>query len=159
VSGNGRGDDSHVFQWHLELVPLPPDKQTVGCHWVYTVKIGSDGHIDRLKARLVAKGCTQIFGRDYGDTFYPVAKIIFVRLFLAMAAIHHWSLHPLDIKNAFLHGELQEEVYMDQLPSFLSPDDSRLVCKLQRSLWFETIFSGLVWSFQFCLSSVWHDQV
>jgi len=89
-----------------ELVSLPPNKQIVGCHWVYTVKIGPDSHIDRLKARLVAKGYTQIFCLDYGDTFSPMAKITFVRLFLAMVVIHHWPLQQLDIKNAFLHGDI-----------------------------------------------------
>ena len=59
----------------LELVSLPASKSTVGCRWVYAVKIGLDGQVDRLKARLVAKGYTQIFGLDYSDTFAPVAKI------------------------------------------------------------------------------------
>jgi len=64
-----------------------------------------------------------------------MAKITYVHLFLAVAAIHHWPLHQFDIKNAFLHGEMQEKVYMDQPPSFLAPGDSRLVCKLQWSLY------------------------
>lgn len=107
-----------------ELVSLPPGKTIVGCCWVYTVKVGPDGNIDRFKACRVAKGYTQIFGLDCRDTFSLVAKITSVSLFLAMVvighmvAIGHWPLHRLDIKNAFLHGELQEEVYMDQPPRF-----------------------------------------
>jgi len=70
------------------------------------MKFGLNGRVDRLKARLAAKGYTQIFSLDYGDTFSLVTKISFVRLFLAMAVIHRWHLHQLDIKNAFLHDTL-----------------------------------------------------
>ena len=102
-----------------DLVSLPPGKSTVGCHQVYTVKVGPDGQVDLLKARLVAKGYTEIYGCDYGDTLSPVAKIASVHLFLFMAAMCHWPLYQLNIKNVFLHGELLEEVYMEQPPGFV----------------------------------------
>lgn len=77
-------------------------------------KMLPDGKVDRLKARLVAKGYTHIFGVDYGDTFSPFAKIASICNFMSLAAFHDWSLHQLDIKNVFLHRDLDEEVYMEQ---------------------------------------------
>ncbi|KAF3627323.1 hypothetical protein FXO37_29902 [Capsicum annuum] len=106
-----------------ELVSLPvgkSTKSTVGCRWVYAVKVGPDGQVDRLKAHLVAKGYTQILRLDYSDTFSSVAKIASVRLFLSIVVVRHWPFYQLDIKNAFLHGDLEEEVYMEQPPGFVA---------------------------------------
>ena len=118
-----------------ELVALPHGKSPVGCHWVYTVKLGPDCKIDRLKACLVAKGYTQQYSSDYLDTFSPMTKIASVRLLLSMATQRSWPLFQLDIKNVFFHGDLAEEVYMEQPPSLVAQGESGLVCKLCRSLY------------------------
>ena len=114
-----------------DLVVLPFGKFPVGCRWVYTVKVGPDGQIDRLKTHLVVKGYTQVYGSDYGDTFSSVAKIASVCLLLSMAALCSWPLYQLDIKNAFLHGDLAEEVYIEQPPGFVAQGEFGLVCKLR----------------------------
>ena len=118
-----------------ELVTLPPGKSPAGCRWVYTVKVGSDGPVNRLTARLVAKGYTKQYGLDYYDTFSPVAKIASIGLLLSMAVMRSWPLFQLDIKNVFLHGDLAEEVYMEQPSGFVAQRESGLVCKLRRSLY------------------------
>ncbi|RVW42968.1 Retrovirus-related Pol polyprotein from transposon RE2 [Vitis vinifera] len=148
-----------------DLVVLPSGKSTVGCRWVYAVKVGPDGQVGRLKARLVAKGYTQVYGSDYGDTFSPVAKIASVRLLLSMAAMCSWPLYQLDIKNAFLHGDLGEEIYMEQPPGFVAQGESCLVCRLRRSLyglkqspraWFSR-FSSVVQEFGMLRSTADHS--
>ena len=91
-----------------ELIDLPKEKRTIGCKWVFTVKFKSDGPLERYKDRLVAKGFTQTYGIDYSKTFAPVAKLNTVRVLLSIAVNLDWQLQQLDVKNAFLNGDLKE---------------------------------------------------
>ena len=97
---------------------LPEGTSTVGCKWVFTVKYNLVGSLERYKARLVAKGFNQTYDIDYSETFASIAKLNTVRVLLSIASNLDWPLQQLDVKNAFLNGDLEEEVYMDSPPGF-----------------------------------------
>ena len=118
-----------------ELVPSPPGKKVVGCKWVYTVKQNPEGKVERYKARLVAKGYSQTYGIDYDETFAPVAKMSTVRTLISCAVNFDWPFYQLDVKNAFLHGDLKGEVYMEIPPGFTTTETEGKVLRLRKSLY------------------------
>jgi hypothetical protein len=116
-----------------DLVPCPPRVRPITCKWVYKVKTRSDGSLECYKARLVARGFQQEHGRDYDETFTPVAHMTTIHTLLAVASVREWSIFQLDVKNAFLNDELREDVYMRPPPGYSVPES--MVCHLRRSLY------------------------
>ncbi|UYV60584.1 hypothetical protein LAZ67_1001594 [Cordylochernes scorpioides] len=117
-----------------ELTPLPKDKKIIGCKWTYKQKLNSKGEIERYKARLVAKGFNQKFGRDYEETFAPIVKHSTIRAFLAASVYKGMQVIHLDVKTAFLHGDLDKELYME-LPEGLHTKQTNEVCKLKKEIY------------------------
>jgi hypothetical protein len=117
------------------LVPASVAQNVVGCKWVFKLKRKVDGSINRHKARLVAKGFHQHAEIDYGETFSLVVKPTTIRTVLSYAYSAGWSMKQIDIQNAFMHGLLSEDVYMEQPPGFIHPSYPHHICKLKKALY------------------------
>ncbi len=99
-------------------MPFPKDRKPISCKWVFKIKHGVDGELERYKARLVARGFTQTFGVDYNETFAPIVKFVSIHYILALVAIEDMEIHQMDVKTAFFNGDLEEEIYMEQPEGF-----------------------------------------
>ena len=118
-----------------DLVTLPAGRKTVGSKWVYKLKTGADGSVQRYKARLVAQGFTQKYGTDFDETFCPVVRQESLRMLIALSVQYDLILHQADVTTAFLNGTLEEEVYMRQPEGFVHRGEEELVCKLKKSIY------------------------
>ena len=136
-----------------QLVPRPKNRSVVGTKWVFRNKTDSDGVVIRNKARLVAKGYSQQEGIDYDETFAHVARLESIRMFLVYAAHKKFKVFQMDVKSAFLNGELDEEVFVEQPPGFVDPRFPNHVYRLDKALyglkqapraWYETLAQFLL---------------
>ena len=118
-----------------DLVDVPKGVKPTGCRWVFKVKYNTDDSVNRYKARLVVKGYAQKHNVDYDETFAHVAKMTTVQVLLAVVAAKRWHLHPMDVKNVFLQGDLEEQVFMVQPLRLLSEQNTSAVCRLKEALY------------------------
>ena len=127
--------DSLISNDTWELVPLPEGKNVVGSRWVFKVKPDENGSVERFKARLVTQGYSQGEGTDYHEVFSPVVRSTSIRTLLALANTCDWEVHQMDVHTAFLHGDLDEEIYMKQPDGYTDEENPNHVCKLKKSLY------------------------
>ncbi|KAA3464546.1 Reverse transcriptase, RNA-dependent DNA polymerase [Gossypium australe] len=129
--------DALISNSTWELVALPPNHKVIGCKWLFKIKKNHDDTIARRKARLVAKGCSQVPGCDFNETFSPVVKPATIRVILSIAVSNGWLLQQVDVNNAFLNGDLDTEVFMQQPSGYVQYDSTGnpLVCRLKKALY------------------------
>jgi hypothetical protein len=118
-----------------ELTNLPSGAKTIGLKWIFKTKLNENGEVEKYKARLVAKGYSQQYGVDYTEVFAPVARWDTIRMVISLAAQKGWNVYQLDVKSAFLHGELNEQVFVDQPQGYVKKGDELKVYKLKRALY------------------------
>jgi len=118
-----------------EVVPRPHGKSVVTSKWIYKIKHATDGNVKKFKARFVARGFSQREGIDYDKIFSPVARYTSIRIIISLALVFDWKLHQMDVKTAFLNGEVEQEVYIEQPEGFVIHGKESHVCKLKKALY------------------------
>ena len=126
-----------------ELVSATTNAVIISCRWVFTLKYRPDGSVDRYKARLMAKSYTQTYNIDYFEAFSPAAKMNSKILFSIVVDLS-WPLFQLDVKNAFLYGDLQEEVYMEQPPGYVAQEETKVLSSQEVHIWTQAESKGVV---------------
>ena len=129
--------ESLMYNKAWELVELPANRSTIGCKWVFRIKYRSNGEVEHFKARLVAKGFAQKHEIDYDETFSPAVRFVSIRALLAFAVQHGMIIHQMDVVTAFLNGELEEELYMQQPEGYVQIESEHLVCMLIGNLYMD----------------------
>jgi hypothetical protein len=118
-----------------DIVPRLEGKFVVTSKWIYKIKHAANGSIEKYKARFVARGFSQVEGVDYDETFAPVARHTSIRSIIALATSMVWKLHQMDVERAFLNGEIEEEVYIEQPEGFVIHNEKSHVCRLKEALY------------------------
>ena len=127
--------DSIMSNRTWEVVNYPYGCQLIGCKWIFKEKLRPDGTIERYKARLVVKGYIQKEGGDFFDTYSPLARLTTIRMLIAVASSYGLIIYQMDVKIAFLNGELDEDIYMDHPEGFITDVQDNKVCRLLKSLY------------------------
>jgi hypothetical protein len=118
-----------------ELVPRPVEKNIIGSKWVLKNKMNEQGQIVKNKAKLVCKRCAQVEGHNFDETFAPVARLEAIEIFLSYACYKNFKVYQMDVTSAFLNGDLEEEVYVEQPEGFSLTDNPDYICKLKKALY------------------------
>ena len=118
-----------------ESVELPAGRTPISCKWVFKVKHDETGKVYRFKGRLVAKDFLHKYGIGYGETFSPVVRFLSIRTLLAFGVSRQMLVHQMDVVTGFLHGTLNEEIYMQQPEGYVEPGKKELMCHLKKSLY------------------------
>jgi hypothetical protein len=118
-----------------EVVPRPQGKSVVTSKWIYKIKHVADGSVEKFKARFVARGFSQKEGIDYDEIFAPVSRYTSIKIIISLASIFDWKFHQMDVKTAFLNGEVEQEVYIEQPEGFVIHGNESHVCKLKKALY------------------------
>jgi hypothetical protein len=114
--------------------PRPEGKFVVTSKWLFKIKHAVDGSIEKYKSRFVARGFSQKEGIDYNETFAPIARYTSIKTIISLTSVLGWKLHQMDVKTAFLNGQVDEEVYIEQPEGFVVHRNASHVCKLKKAL-------------------------